>query len=102
MIDPLYQPYYQRSRDLEFHVHDVLGGHQQHPTAHVLREEVRRLTEDFEQKRNPRDVENRIKIIQRQIRQAETSDRLLSPQHSRAMFDTFERMRRDIRNHPHY
>lgn len=101
-MDHIYQPFQQRARQLEFHAHDALEGHD-HPTSHVLREEFRRLTEDFEQQRHPRSIEARMQTIERQLMQAEHSgEHLMNTQHTIALRDNVERMRRDLKKMPHY
>ena len=68
-IDPAYQQLHNRAVHLETTFKDLLTSN--NPTAHVLQHEAKQLVEDIEAKKNPRDLENRIKIIQHQMKQVE-------------------------------
>ncbi|HSX29660.1 MAG TPA: hypothetical protein VLE73_03815, partial [Candidatus Saccharimonadales bacterium] len=69
MIDPVYDPVYKQARDLQFQVHDSIDN-QNHPSAMVLKNEMQHLVDELEQRKNPRDIENRIKAIQHSMLEA--------------------------------
>lgn len=101
-MNPYYQPFHKQARDLQFKFHDVLDN-PSHPTANVIRNELRNLETDLETGKSPRTVENRIKTIQRQINQAHhMGDNIMSPDHTNYFHDNFEHMQMNIRKLPHY
>lgn len=103
MVQPYYQPFYQKARELQFKFHDVADQNQSHPSVNLLRHEFRQLEADIESGKHPRTVENRIHTIQRQIDQAQRmNQRLMSYEHTDHFHDNLERMRMDLRRLPHY
>jgi hypothetical protein len=96
-IDPSYQPLYQQARNLQFQLHDALGTNA-HPTASAMRNEMQHLVDDLEVKKNPRDIENRIKTIQHQMLQARNDGtNLMTYEHTDHFHDSYEQMRQDVR-----
>jgi len=101
-IDPTYQPLYQRARDLQFQLHDALGNNE-HPTAFAMRQEMQHLVDDLEVKKNPRDIENRIKTLQHQVLQARNdSVPFMTYEHADHFHDNYEQMRQDVRRMSSY
>jgi hypothetical protein len=68
-----------------------------------LRIEMRELISDFELQKSPRDIENRIKHIIDILEPARNgSIPFMSVGDAVTFHDAFERLRRDVRTHPHY
>jgi hypothetical protein len=96
-IDPVYQPLYQQARTLQYQFHDAVGT-TDHPTVAVLRQEMQHLVDDLEVKKNPRDIENRIKVIQHQITEVQNQGTpIMSYEHTDHFNRSYEDMRRDVR-----
>ena len=96
-IDPTYQPLYQQARDLQYQFHDAIGTNE-HPIAFDLRQEMQHLVDDLEIKKNPRDIENRIKTIQHQMQEARNQGaNLMTFEHTDHFSRSYEQMRRDVR-----
>lgn len=96
-IDPTYQPFYQQARTLQNQFHDAVGA-TDHPSVHVMRQEMQHLVDDLEVRKNPRDIENRIKIIQHQMQEVRNQgEHIMSYQHTDHFHDSYEQMRRDVR-----
>jgi hypothetical protein len=101
-IDPQYQPLYQQARDLQFQVHDALDD-PQHPTAFALRQEMQHLVDDIEVRKNPRDIENRIKTIQHTMMEARTQPHsFMDPSHADYFHHTYEQIRENVRRFSDY
>jgi hypothetical protein len=101
-LDPSYQPLYQQARDLQFQVHDALDD-PNHPTAFVLKQEMQHLMDDIEVQRNPRDLENRIKIIQHSMLEARTNpNSFMDSQHADYFHHNYEQMRQNVRRFSNY
>ena len=101
-IDPVYQPVYQQARDLQYQVHDAIDNHS-HPAAQVLRTEMQHLVDDLEVRKNPRDIENRIKTIQHTMLQARSNPHsFINSSHADHFHHTYEQMRTTVRRFPDY
>ena len=101
-IDPAYQPIYQQARDLQNHVHDAIDN-QNHPSAFLLKQEMQHLVDDIEVRKNPRDIENRIKTIQHTVLEARSNPHsFMSPQHADYFHHTYEQMRMNMRHFSDY
>ena len=97
-----YQPLYDKARNLQFRVHDVMDD-SNHPMAQTLSNEVRQLTDDLHQQKNPHDIENRIRVIQNSLMQAQHSNvNYMNSEHSSGLYHDYENMRMDVRKMPHY
>lgn len=71
--------------------------------AQTLRTEVQKLTDEVNEQKDPRDIENRIKIIQHSLIQSQYSGaNYMSVDHSTNLHHDFENMRLDVRRMPHY
>jgi alpha/beta superfamily hydrolase len=101
-IEPQYQPLYHQVRDLQFRVHDAMDDHN-HPSAQLLRTEMRHLEDELEMNRNPRDIENRIKTIQHTLLEARSQpNSFMSIPDADHFHRTYEDMRRHVRDFPNY
>lgn len=101
-LDPSYQPIYQQARDLQFHVHDAMDN-PNHPSAFVLKQEMQHLVDDLEVRKNPRDIENRIKTIQHTMLEARSQPHsFMSSQHADHFHHTYEQMRMNVRHFSDY
>ena len=96
-IDPSYQPLYQQAKDLQFQLHDVLGN-TDHPQAFAMRQEMQHLVADLEVRKNPRDIENRLKTMQHQVLEARNDgSNFMSYEHTDHFHDRYEQLRQDVR-----
>ncbi|HSX28748.1 MAG TPA: hypothetical protein VLF60_04855 [Candidatus Saccharimonadales bacterium] len=101
-IDPTYQPMYQQVRDLQFAFRDATGG-SDHPAARQIDQEMDHLMDDMEVKKNPRDLENRIKNIQHYMADAtHQGEALMNYNHQDHFTRSFEQMRRDVQHFSDY
>jgi hypothetical protein len=101
-IDPIYEPVYKQARELQFHVHDAIDDHN-HPTAHLLRQEMQHLMDDIEVRKNPHDLEDRIKTIQHTMLEARTQPHsFMSSEHADHFHRTYEQMRQNVRRFNDY
>ena len=100
-INPQYQPIYNQAKDLQYKFHDFLG--QTNPTAHVLHSEMKSLVNDIELGKNPRDIENRIRVVQNQMAQVQHQGQpLMSYEHADYFHHNFEQMRQQVRHFGNY
>jgi hypothetical protein len=96
-IDPAYQPFYDRARNLQYQLHDTLSG-TDHPAAFAMRQEMQHLVDDLEVHKNPRDIENRIKTLQRQMLEVRSQGHsFMNYEHADHFHDNFDQMRQDVR-----
>lgn len=101
-IDPTYRPLYEQVKDLRFKVHDALDDHN-HPAAVVLRNEMQHLEDDIEVRKNPRDLENRIKVIQHTLLEARSQPHsFMNSEHADHFHRTYEQMRMHVRSFNDY
>lgn len=102
MDDPTYGPVYKQAVDLQYKYHDLTRG-STHPASHVIQTEIHKLVEEIETKKNPRELENRINIIQRQLKEAQNQhDHPLSSDHAEFLHHNYESMRQGIRKFHNY
>lgn len=100
--DPVYQSWQQHADDLHFKVQDAFDD-RDHPAFRAVQDQLRDLKNECAQQRSPRDIEERIKHIMELIEPARNgSQNFMSVQDAVTFHDTFERMRREVREHPHY
>jgi uncharacterized protein YPO0396 len=100
-INPQYQPIYNQVRQMQYKFNDYLGPN--NPTAHVLHSEVHQLMNDIQLNKHPRDIENRIKVIQNEMHNVEhNGQQFMSYGHAEGMHKNFENMRRDVRHFGNY
>jgi hypothetical protein len=101
-VDPRYHDLHDQVHQLEFHIHDAIGNHE-HPSAQLLRNEMRHLQDDLETHKNPRDLENRIKVIQHTLLEARnTPNSYMNVDHADHFYRTYEDMRRNVREFNDY
>ncbi len=100
-IPPQYQQIYDQTKNMQFRMNDLVG--HTNPTATLLHNEMHQLTTDIELGKNPRDIENRIKVVQNQMHQVEHQGQsLMSYGHAQEIHHTFENMRQDVRHFGNY
>jgi hypothetical protein len=101
-MDPAYQSWHQQADDLHFRVQDSFD-EPDHQACQALKQQMRELINDCSQKRSPRDIEERIKGIMQLLEPARNgSQTFMSSQDATTYHDTFERLRREVREHPQY
>lgn len=97
-----YQQMYNAVHDLEFKIKDALDKPAD-PAAQELRKELYELHEQLEMNKHPRDIEDRIKSIQKLLMEARSHpDSYMDIQEADHFYDIFEDMRRDVRGLPGY
>jgi hypothetical protein len=101
-MDAAYQAWHQQADDLHFKVQDAFD-EPEHQACQALKQQMRELINDCSQQRSPRDIEERIKGIIELLEPARNgSQAFMSVQDAVTYHDTFERLRREVREHPHY
>lgn len=101
-MDSYYQDLHKWVQDQQYRFQDRLDK-PEHPTAHVIREELHKLRNETEMRKNPRDLEQRMRVIQRQIKEAEHQGHgILTTNDTTTMHHDFEQRRLNIRQWPHY
>ncbi len=102
MDDPIYGPVYKQAMDLQYKFHDMSGGGD-HPATNVIRNEIHKLVEEIETKKNPRDLEHRINIIQRQLKEAQNQNHpTFTYDHADYLHHNYEQMRSGLRKFHNY
>lgn len=101
--DAQYQALHKQATDLNYKVHDMIGGDSSHPHAAALQREVRELMEDIEVRKMPRTIEDRVKTIQRQLKQAQVQQHsYLSYNEFDYLHDNYEHIRRGLQQWHNY
>jgi len=102
-MHPSYEPFHKQAMDLQYKFHDMIDN-PYNPTAMVLQREVHNLTQDIAAQKHPRDIENRIRVIQQQLIEAKTQSgaQALSYQDNDYLHHNYEQMRVDVRRLPNY
>lgn len=102
-MDQRYKGIYQEVQKLRFKVQDLLDDHA-HALAQSLKREVQRLEDEMEMSKKPRSLEDRIKVIQRQLVTAGSGgeNRIMDIEHANLLHDAFEDLRRTLKRMPHY
>ncbi len=86
---------YKQATQLQFKLRDYLD-QPNHAAATQLSNEVQRLTDEIESKKNPRSLEDRVKTIIRQLEVAERAQ-VLDDNHADDLRDRCEDLRQDLR-----
>jgi cytochrome oxidase Cu insertion factor (SCO1/SenC/PrrC family) len=101
-IDATYQSLHDTAKDLRFQVQNVLSD-PDHPSAQGLIQHLKDLLDDYDMKKHPRNIEERIKNILGLLRQARSDgEQFMSVDRAVTFFDRFEDMRRAIRGRDDY
>lgn len=97
-----YDDYYKEAFELQGRFHDVVDD-RSHPQAVSLRHEITQLTEDIQSKKDPRDLEHRLKTIDHQLLQAQThGQQVMSYQDVQDLQHRYRRLRENVRRMPNY
>lgn len=101
-MDGVYDDYYKKALDLQYHFHDIVDNHAD-PRMQALQHEVHALVDDLKDHKRPRSVEERLKIIDHQLLQArDAGGALLSNQDVESLHHSYQHMREDVRQLPNY
>lgn len=101
-MDPQYKSMYQEARSLQHRLQDWMDDHK-HPMADKMKQQMRSLQDDMETSRSPRNIEQRLKDMERQIEQLGHGDAPgMSAHHVDDMRKSFEEMRMDLRKFKNY
>ena len=104
MIDPYHSQLERQLRDIRFQVHDSFDNPND-PMARVIHNELQKAEDMAQNGHNLRSIEDKLKTVQRQLQQsqhAQPDQRMMNSEHSEAFYHQMERMRMDMRRHPHY
>lgn len=93
-MDQMYNQYQQRAHKLEQHVHDVVDNNS--PQGRLLHEQFRLLSEEFQEKKDSRHIENRMHTIDRQLDQALRSN-YISNSHAAELQHNVRDWRNEVR-----
>lgn len=101
-MNEYYKNFHKQALDLQYKFHDSINDHD-HPMARVLEHQIHQLTQDIQGERNPRAIEDRVKIIQHQLIEARAQgEGLINHEHNQDLHHRYEYMRSGIRQLPHY
>jgi hypothetical protein len=101
-MDEYYHPLYERVTDLHNKYHDTLSD-RTHPMAAVLDHEMRNLRTDIQESKNPRTIEDRVKVIQHQLLEMKVQGtQLMNHDHIDYLHHGYEQVRQNVRQFPHY
>lgn len=101
-MDEYYKPLFDHVKGLQEHYHDTLSD-RTHPMATVLDHEMRSLREDIQNSRNPRTIEDRVKVIQHQLLEMKVQGtQLMNHDHIDYLHHGYEQVRTNVRQFPHY
>lgn len=112
-MDAQYKPIYKQAAALQHKFHDYSHTAAHDPAAHLLRNQIHALTKDLASNKNPHTIENRLKVIDRQLRQVQqvndhsmfgerSQSRVLNPGQTNMLRKNFQSMRMNMRHQPHY
>jgi hypothetical protein len=112
-MDQYYQPLYRQAAAMQHQFHDYSLNMAHDPTAMVMRNEMHKLTDDLATSKNPRTIENRLQLIENQLRRSEMSHRtqpvvtpgaypIMHADHTNQLLGNLEQMRQNLRQHPRY
>jgi hypothetical protein len=98
--------YYQRWHQLTDELHYKVQDHFEDPQAsysQALKDEMRELINDLSLQQPPRNIEVRIEKIINLLEPARSgAANFMSVQDAVTYHDAFERLRREVRQHPHH
>ena len=101
-MDPNYKEYHKQALDLQYKFHDVVDNHAD-PRMQSLQREVHALVEDIESNKNPRHVEDRLKVIDHQLLEARSAGgQLMSYGDIDGLHHSYQHLRENIRRMPNY
>ena len=102
-MKPEYEPFFKQiDTNLRFRIHDCMDDHN-HPTARALEQDMRDLASDFKTNKNPRDLEDSIKVIQARLREAHSHPgAYMSVEDADQFYHIFEDMRMSLRKLSNY
>lgn len=101
-MDEYYQQWHRLVDDLHYRVQDNFEDPQS-SYCQALKTEMRDLITDLSQQQSPRNIEVRIEKIIELIEPARKGTlNFMSLQDAITYHDAFERLRRDVRKHPHH
>jgi hypothetical protein len=101
-MDPTYQNWHRTADALHYRIRDAIDM-PDHPAARAIREQMDHLIDDCEQRKHPRNIEERIKAIMRLIEPARNGSQPFISVHDAVSFhDDLEDLRRALREHPNY
>lgn len=73
------------------------------PTARTLENEIERIVNEFEVKKNPRSIDDRIKQLQRLLRDVDRGNPpVMDNRDAEFLYDSFEQLRMSLRKFDNY
>lgn len=101
-MDADYQPLYQQVVAMQYKCHDCMD-QPNDPVAQSLRQQAQDIANDAKTKRNPRDIENRIRNMQHDLREARSlPNPVMSSQDIDQLWHTYEQIRVSLHNFQNY
>lgn len=101
-MDQLYHPLREQVIHLQERFHDTVNDHT-NPYVNILNREMQTLRHDIEVQKNPRSLEDRVKIIQHQLLEMKVQGTTaLNYDHVDYLHHGYEQVRNNIRQFPHY
>jgi uncharacterized protein YoxC len=100
-LDPAYQSLHNTVVNLRNQIHNATGDSND-SAAQELRQQAQHLEDDVQVRKNPRDVENRIKTLQQLVQRASSSGSTISYEAADNFHDNLEQLRQSVRQFPDY
>ena len=113
-MDTHYTQIYKNAAAMQHSFHDYTHTTAHDPTTTLIRNEMHNLTNDIAQGKNPRTIDNRLRVIEDQLRRTQTlnspatttgayaSSPILNYNQRNFLHSNFQQMRQTIRQHPHF
>ena len=101
-MDQYYSSLYKNVANLQNRYNDTIND-RNHPMAEVLEREMFNLRHEVQNQRNPRSIEDRVKIIQHQLLEMKTQGTtLMNHDHVDYLHHGYDQVRQNVRQFPHY
>lgn len=100
--DQAYKTIYKEAVRLQFKFRDSLDDNSQ-SAARSLENEIQKLVDEIEVKRNPRGLDDRVKSIQRQLKNIDQDESpVMEEKEADSLHNEYEHLRMDLRKLPGY
>jgi hypothetical protein len=103
-LDDGYNPAHRQAMNLQDKFHDYVGQKQMHydPRATLLQHEIHHLVGEIEARKDPYTIENRIKVIERELRENQLRENpIMHYEHINELQGHYRDLREQIRRIPH-
>lgn len=88
--------------DLQYKFHDSVGNYS-HPESAALRNEIKQLTTEIEEGKNPHEITSRLENVQNHLRKSyDSNSGIMNYEHNNYLHDSYRDMEQTVRKMPHY